>query len=271
MMNKAEQFNTLFATKRIMIQSSRAVVIKTIEYGESSKIVTMLTEEHGKIAFIARGARKSKSAYAAKLQVGQMLDLVYYYKPTRSVQNLKEVSYWNRLENIYQDFEKWGVIIAVCEMVDQLVQEGEVNGEMFSFITALLPWFEEAEVEPKKVFPYIQVRLADMNGIGIQWMAPVKQVQNQEEAGNSPNTSLYLNVTEGAVTEAATDKRSLHLTENKQLYLYLAIHSRNPAMFTINFSNEELNSLIHDLDQYLGYHIEDLKPRRSDSIFQQFL
>jgi DNA repair protein RecO (recombination protein O) len=44
-----------------------AVLLKAVDYGEADRIVTLLTEAHGKISAMARGARKSKRRFAGGL------------------------------------------------------------------------------------------------------------------------------------------------------------------------------------------------------------
>ncbi|MBP3039667.1 DNA repair protein RecO [Bacillaceae bacterium Marseille-Q3522] len=51
-----------------MLQKSEAIVIKTINYGETNKIVTLYTRELGKIGVMARGANKTNSRLAAVTQ-----------------------------------------------------------------------------------------------------------------------------------------------------------------------------------------------------------
>jgi len=47
---------------------SRALVVKVVHYGEADVIVTLFTEELGKVAALARGARKSRRRFAAALE-----------------------------------------------------------------------------------------------------------------------------------------------------------------------------------------------------------
>ena len=46
-----------------------AIVLRRLDYGETDRIVTLLTREYGKLGAIAKGARKGKS------KVGAALDL----------------------------------------------------------------------------------------------------------------------------------------------------------------------------------------------------
>lgn len=49
-------------------ERSAAVVLRAVAYGESDRIVTLLTEAYGKVAVMARGARKSKRRFAGALE-----------------------------------------------------------------------------------------------------------------------------------------------------------------------------------------------------------
>ncbi len=42
-----------------MLKKQEAIVLKTIDYGETNKIVTLFTRDQGKIAVLAKGAKKT--------------------------------------------------------------------------------------------------------------------------------------------------------------------------------------------------------------------
>ncbi|MDY0004000.1 MAG: DNA repair protein RecO [Polyangia bacterium] len=46
---------------------TRALLIRQVDTGESDRVVTLLTEEQGKVAALARGARKSRKRFGAAL------------------------------------------------------------------------------------------------------------------------------------------------------------------------------------------------------------
>jgi DNA repair protein RecO (recombination protein O) len=48
--------------------ASEALLLRTVAYGESDAIVTVLTESDGKLTALARGARKSKRRFAGSLE-----------------------------------------------------------------------------------------------------------------------------------------------------------------------------------------------------------
>lgn len=46
-----------------MLTKCEGIVLRTNDYGETNKIVTLLTREHGKIGVMARGAKNRTAVY----------------------------------------------------------------------------------------------------------------------------------------------------------------------------------------------------------------
>ncbi len=44
-----------------------AVVIRTARLGEADRIITLLTRDHGRIRAVAKGVRRTKSKFGARL------------------------------------------------------------------------------------------------------------------------------------------------------------------------------------------------------------
>ena len=49
--------------------STQATILRTIDYGDSDKIVTLFTSRYGKIVAIAKGAKRAKSAFGGPIEV----------------------------------------------------------------------------------------------------------------------------------------------------------------------------------------------------------
>lgn len=244
-----------------LIQKSKAVVLKTVNFKESSLIVTLFTRLHGKIAVIAKGARRPKNKFAAFLVPGQVLEVVYYMKSSRSVQTLSEVSYSLKLDQLRYDVEKMAIATITMELVSHLVHENEVNKPVFDFLLTFLPWVNAREEVSKIIFPYVQIRLAQLIGIGLQ--SDVKDRKSMEKG--------YLNIQTGELSDKPAGTESVPLTNLQFAFLFESLHSSKSAIFEINFKKNELNDLIEYLDRYFRYHIEDFRPRKSDKIFDQLL
>lgn len=245
-----------------MIIHSSAVVLRCVDYSESSKIVTLFTEDHGKVAVMARGCRKPKSSFSGLLEPGNLLDVVYYHKDSRSVQTLSEASFLEKTLNIRTDVGKMAVLISLIELAGQLLHEAEVNRPMFDFLRHFIPWLDNTDQNVYTVFPYLQIRLINLIGLGLQL---------DETVNKDQNNTYFINIDSGLVAAYNTSGRSLKLSSNQYRYLALALSSRSAALLDFRFEPEELKELIQYLDRYLKFHVEGLRDRKSDSIFEQLL
>lgn len=243
-----------------MITHTEAIIFKSVDYQESSKIVTAFTLEHGKIALMVRGVKKPKSKFSGLIEIGNILDVVYYYKSSRSVQILSEASYSVKNKNLRSDFEKMATMTSAIELISQLLHDDEINEPLFKFTKKMLSWLNSAEVHPPKLFPYIQIRLAELTGIGLQL-----------DVNNGNDKTNYLNLESGLVTNKQVSSHSYKLTPNQFAYIRIALLAKSSTLFNIDFGTGELRQLIEHLDRYLKYHVEGLKARKSDAIFEQIL
>ncbi|MDR9418447.1 DNA repair protein RecO [Gracilimonas sp.] len=242
-----------------MIVHTKAIILRVVDYQESSKILTAFTAEHGKIALIAKGAKKPKSKLSGILEIGVILDVVYYYKASRGVQTLTEASIDYSTPKFREDFERASVLYASLELIGQLVHEHEVNTPVFDFAIKFIQWLGEAEETYPQVFAYVQVRLAEITGIGL-----VSALQKMP-------AYAFLNISSGNISENSEDDLSYKLTKNQTEFLVFAMSGRSKNIFQVPFENAELKQLVHHLDVYFTYHIDGYKERRSDSIFEQML
>ncbi|NBC64268.1 MAG: DNA repair protein RecO [Bacteroidetes bacterium] len=243
-----------------MIVKTDAIVLKTIDYSESSIIATLFTREKGKTAVIAKGARKPKSKFAAFLVPGQLLEVVYYSKQSRSVQTLSDISYLQKLPSLRFEMEKMAFMMTTIEQVDQILHDNEVNTDLFSFLENVLTWADSRTDLSPNLFPYIQIRLADHVGVGIQLL------EDALEASYG-----YLNIDSGTVSSTTHGDHARKLTPKQFAFVKKSLHSTNASVLQIVMDNRELKNLIETLDNYFTYHIEGIKPRKSDKIFDQLL
>lgn len=243
-----------------MISHTEAIVFRTVDYQESSKIVTVFSREHGKIALMVRGAKKPKSKFSGLIEVGNMLDVVYYYKSSRSVQILSEASYQQKTMNLRTDFEKMATMTSAIELISQLLHDNEVNEPLFDFTQKMLLWLDHTDAHPPAIFPYLQIRLAELTGIGLQL----------DRSGPSEEMN-YLNIESGLVSTKNISSHSYKLSPRQAKYITIGLQARSSTLFDISFESGELKGLIRLLDRYFKYHVEGLKDRKSDAIFEQIL
>ena len=245
-----------------MITKTEAVVLRTIDYSESSLIATLFTQKQGMIAVIAKGARKPKSKFAAFIVPGQVLEVVYYYKPTRNIQTLSDVSYLLKLDRLRTDIEKMALTTTTMELIRQVLHENEVNEPLFVFVVKMLHWINQKEKITRLIFPYVQLRVIEHIGIGLQ---------KDEFLETNPDNKGYINIVTGTLSNRPENDQVLALTQQQFTFITESLNSRKASIFEKNMEKSELTDLITYLDKYIRYHVEGVKPRNSDNIFYKIL
>src|SRR6059036_4105985 len=62
--------------------ATSALVLRTRPYGESDRIVTLITEQHGKVTGIAKGAKNSRRRFAGSLEPFVLIRAVFRQRTT---------------------------------------------------------------------------------------------------------------------------------------------------------------------------------------------
>ena len=74
-----------------MDESAHGIILRTRPLTETSLIVHWLTPEHGRIATVAKGARRPKSQYHGKLDLFFTADFNFTRSRRSDLHNLREV------------------------------------------------------------------------------------------------------------------------------------------------------------------------------------
>jgi recombinational DNA repair protein (RecF pathway) len=151
---------------------------------------------------------------------------------------------------------------SAIELFSQLLHENEINKPFFEFAKKFLIWLDETENAPRKIFPYVQIRLTQLMGLGIRLELNDSQI----------DSSYYLDIESGLVSESSgTGSNTFKLTQNQISYVSQTLKGKGSRVFEIDFNRGELKELVRLLDRYLKYHVEGLRDRKSDAIFEQIL
>ena len=89
----------------------KGIVINSIEYKENDAIITILTNEFGKVALYVKGYKKitSKNVYAT--QLFDYSNFLFDYKPDKSIQILKSANLIKQFSDIKTDYEKISMLL----------------------------------------------------------------------------------------------------------------------------------------------------------------
>lgn len=112
-------------------ERSEAIVLRGVDFSESSLIVTFLTPNRGKLACMARGAKRSRNNTASLLDTFNRVEIVYAWKDGRGVQTLAETTLVNRFSGIKNDMEKMTYGAFPLEVGGKLTHENEPSDTLY--------------------------------------------------------------------------------------------------------------------------------------------
>ncbi|MCC5934741.1 MAG: DNA repair protein RecO [Balneolales bacterium] len=250
-----------------MLAETPAIVLKAVDFKESSKIITLFTRELGRLGVLVRGFKKSKSKYAGIMAFGSVIDATFYYKDSRGVQTMKDAESRVSTVRTQGDFTKLALSMAFLELISQVIQDQEPNEELYDFTEKFLKWLSETEANPRNLFPYLQVRVAEILGVGLQ----PPEAWPDFSIRTAGLQVLYLNILSGSLSDVPDDGLSFKLSEQQSRYLLFALTGKSSGILNLEMPVQELKPLVYHLDVYLKHHIEGVRDRKSDSIFEQIL
>lgn len=81
------------------LEKTDAIVLKTVEWSETSLIVTLFTKDFGKVSAIAKGARRLKSPFESALDLLSLSSVVFLMKSGESLDLLTEAKLLRRFRS----------------------------------------------------------------------------------------------------------------------------------------------------------------------------
>ncbi len=113
-------------------QRTEAVVLHGIDYSETSRIITFLTPDRGRFACMAKGVRRKNSPLAAILDTMNRVELIYYWKDGRSVQQLTDATALDNFMPIKADLERSAFAALPLEIVGKVAHENEPSFALYA-------------------------------------------------------------------------------------------------------------------------------------------
>jgi DNA repair protein RecO (recombination protein O) len=114
------------------------VVLRVHKLGEADRIITLITRRHGKVRAVARGVRRTKSRFGARLEPFGHVDVQFYTGRTLDVvTQVQTVDAFGL--TIVDDYTRYTAGCAVLETADRLaVEEGEPALRLYLLVAGAL-------------------------------------------------------------------------------------------------------------------------------------
>ena len=238
------------------ILKTKALVIKKLDYGDTSKIATFFTEDFGKISAIIKGARSPKSKMGSVVDILNTVQIVYYKKESREVQLVSQAELINHYTKIKEDLDKLKYGSSVAELLLNLTLEDEAHPKLYKGTARILDLMNESD-EPAEIYfaKYVLFFLKEM-GYEIQ-LEKCSSCEKDIEIG-MPYSFSY---NSGILCSGCKHEELISYEFSPELFkLLLCLSRRNN---TCKYSKNDINKLIYFFEKYISYHIPEFKGLKS--------
>ena len=144
-----------------MIEKVEGIVINEKAYGETSKIINVITKEYGIIGIIAKGARTLKSEFRVSTA---KLSYAYFniiYKEGK-LSTLVSADIINPFKSIIKDINKISYAVYILELSEQVVKQ--TNQNIFDLMLSGLIKINEG-YDPLIIMNIIELKYLDYLGV----------------------------------------------------------------------------------------------------------
>ena len=248
-----------------MIVRTEAIVLRTIKYGETSRIATLFTEEKGKLAVIAKGARRPNSRFGSTLQPMSYVQVVFHYKASRNIQTLGESTHVHVFNGIAGRLESLTYGLRMVELVYALMQEEERNPSVLELLVEVLGRLNHASTPTANLFFFFQLRLATLLGFAPHF--------DREETDRIPESGGVLILDTGAIRASNPGNQPCVRPVSRRALRAFAIFARASldAILRMRMGERTLSEVDTLIERFLRYHVEEAYPFRGRRVMQQML
>ena len=129
------------------LRTTRAVVSKTMKMSNSSKLVSLITEKHGLVKVVAKGARRPKSKFGAALEPITLINCIYYYRDTRELQPISDVELIEPYTKLKSDLKMLSIASGIVEIAQTHTALEDPKAGTFNLVVESLDELEASNVK----------------------------------------------------------------------------------------------------------------------------
>jgi len=245
----------------MQLHNTKGIVLKTIKYGETSIVVSVLTELFGLQSYIVKGARQvNKKGYnkATYFQNGAMLDMTVYNNEQKNMQFIKEFNWGFIYQSLFTDVVKNCVAVYIIEVLQNTLKQPESNADLFYFVEDTLKKLDAGgETLTANLSIFFMLHLGAYLGFKIQ--------------GEYTDETPFLDLSEGFFVETSPEHPYFISDELAKAISIINNINDMAELENIKMNKNARRLLLQYLFQYLSLHISDFGILKTLPILQEII
>ncbi len=237
-----------------------AIVLKTLDYGESDRIVAFYTSDFGKVRGIAKGAKRSRRRFSNALELFTLSRLIFFDKRESGLVRIEGCDIVDTFPAIREDIRKIAFGCYLVELVNEMTPEREANQDLFNMLKDFLSLLSDSGAEAQ-ILRIFEIRLLTLLGYrpGLDRCLQCDETLEHDGKG-------YFSVKKGGLlcercSRGYVDLIPVSLGTAK--ILRVAMEMELSKVHRLKFSKQALLEGETILSQFIQYHINrELKSKK---------
>jgi len=244
-----------------MIVETEAIVLNSMKYGDTSKIVSLFTKSFGKVSVLAKGSRKAKNKFGSSLEPLSYSSISFYNNPSRDLKVLSNSELFLPLRKIPESFPHLSAGLIMSEAISQVVDLNEINTEIFELVTQILIKLNELLPNPQNYTTYFHIKLAEILGFALDLNLP-----------ETDKNELLFSFSNGCFIKD-TNSMSLSYKFNINVAKFLSeINLLEFNQISDIESNKRCTEILNDFFvRYFSYHLDKKYSYKTLNLFNSIL
>lgn len=255
-----------------MIVKTEAIVLRSMKYGETSRILTLYTREFGRMSVIVKGARGTKPKFGAALDLMSRSDAVIYTKEQRELQLMTQADLVRQYRRVIDSSDRLMYGFAILEFLYATVHGEEAHEELYDILLHALEALDAEQARPANVLLHYLLRLSGALGIGIDAHHCARcRISFEEE--RALRGSAAFSLTGGGFTCADCPPAPDSMETAVETVRALSWLDRRPAaeVHTLALTPRSAGEALQVLQRHLKSHVPDMRMVKSVPMLDIFL
>lgn len=248
-----------------MIEKAEAIVLKTLNHGDTSKIITLYSREIGRLKLIAKGVRSPKSKALGLFQPTRHLQVIYYSKATSELQLFKSGELVNGFFGLENDFDRLTLAQVVVELIDRSIEDEQSHPQLFQLLCDTLTRLSDSETAAAQVYWYFHLRLLQELGFRPHVKHCSICSESLEKGGSLGTNTAHLECVKCHQASQASIQVSSAVLEVVQKIQSVAWEK----IESTDLEARDRRSMWNFLWRFTFHHIEPTRGMRSLKVLQQ--
>ncbi|NQT12991.1 MAG: DNA repair protein RecO [Planctomycetes bacterium] len=140
-------------------EKATAIVLRTVEFSESSLVLPLFTREFGKVRALAKGARRLKGPFESALDLLALCRIVFLRKSSEALDLVTESKLMRRFRPAERDLGSLYAAYYVAELLNELTDDYDPHPELFDLADESLAALSCGEPVGRRVLRFELVAL----------------------------------------------------------------------------------------------------------------